>query len=189
MTATATPTGETILCVEGGPPIRRHIRRMLQGQGYQLLEASNGKEALGLAADHRGPIDLLVTDVVMPHMSGLTLGERLVESHPETRVRFLSGYTDQEVTGGIEATGQPFLLRPFTHDRLLRTVRDQLDTEAAGKPGRDRRKEEARRSEVDRRKGGRRVQDIPVTVDRREGADRRTGVERRTGVDRRTIRL
>ena len=82
MTATASPTGETILCVEGGPPVRRHIRRMLQGQGYQVLEASSGQEALGLAADHRGPIELLVTDAVMPHMSGFTLGERLVRVAP-----------------------------------------------------------------------------------------------------------
>lgn len=189
MTSTATRTGETILCVEGGPPIRRHIRRMLQGQGYQLLEASSGQEALGLAADHRGSIELLVTDVVMPHMSGFTLGERLVESHPETRVLFLSGYTDRWVTGGLEATEQPFLLRPFTHERLLRMIRDQLDTEARGEPRSDRRKEEGRRSEVDRRESERRVQDIPVTVDHREGDERRTGVERRTVVDRRTIRL
>ena len=187
MTATASPTGETILCVEGGPPVRRHIRRMLQGQGYQVLEASSGQEALGLAADHRGPIELLVTDAVMPHMSGFTLGERLVESHPETRVLFLSGYTDQWVTGGLQATGRPFLLRPFTHDRLLRTVRDQLDTEAGGEPGSDRRKEDGRRSGEDRRKSWRRVQDIPVTVDRREGDERRTGAERRTGVDRRRV--
>ena len=189
MTATATPTGETILFVEGGPPIRRHIGRMLQGQGYQLLEASNGHEALGLAAEHREPIELLVTDVVMPHMSGFTLGERLVESHPETRVLFLSGYTDQWVTGGLEATGQPFLLRPFTHDRLLRTIREQLDTEAGGEPGSDRRTEDGRRSGKDRRTEEQRVRSIPVTVDRREGEDRRTGAERRTRVDRRTIRL
>ena len=86
MTATARPTGETILCVEGGSLVQRYIRRMLQGQGCQLFEASNGHEAVGLAADHPGPIELLVTDAVMPHMSGFTLGERLVESHPETRV-------------------------------------------------------------------------------------------------------
>ena len=189
MTATATPTGETILFVEGGPPIRRHIGRMLQGQGYQLLEAANGNEALGLAADHSGPIELLVTDVVMPYMNGFTLGERLVESHPETRVLFLAGYTDQGVTGGLEAAGQPFLLRPFTNNRLLRAIRNQLDTEAAGEPGSDRRQAESGRSGVDRRKGGRRVQNILVPIDRREGDDRRTGVERRSGVDRRTIRL
>ena len=189
MTVTATPTSETILFVEGGPPLRRSIGRMLQGQWYQLLEASNGHEALALAADHRGPIELLVTDVVMPQMSRFTLGERLVESHPETRVLFLSGYTDQSVTGGLEAAGRPFLLRPFTHDRLLRTIRDQLDTEAGRKPDSDRRHEEDRRSEVDRRKGGRRERDTPVPTDRRMGYDRRIQDDRRTGVDRRTIRL
>ena len=183
MTATATPPGETILFVEGGPPIRRHIGRMLQGQGYQLLEATNGHEALGLAADHSGPIELLVTDAVMPHMSGFTLGERLVESHPETRVLFLSGYTDHSVTGGLEATGQAFLIRPFTTDRLLRTIRDQLDTAAGPEPDVDRRKEDGRRSGGGRRKSGRRVRDMPV------GNDRRTVDDRRSEVDRRTIRI
>ena len=65
---TARPSGETILLVEDEPPIRHLIRRMLQCQGYRLLEACNGPAGLSLAEDHREPIDLLVTDVVMPHM-------------------------------------------------------------------------------------------------------------------------
>ena len=75
----ARPPGETILYVEDEPQMRRLIRRMLRGQEYQLLEACDGPAALSLAEAHRGPIDLLVTDVVMPIMDGFTLGERLAE--------------------------------------------------------------------------------------------------------------
>ena len=120
---------ETILLVEDDPPIRRLIRRALEGKGYRLLEACNGLEALGLVAKHHGPIDLLVTDVVMPRMDGFMLSERLVESHPETRVLFLSGQADQSVgvRGGLKESGQAFLLKPFTLDCLVQTVREQLD--------------------------------------------------------------
>ena len=126
---TTRPLGETILLVEDEPPIRRLIRRELEREGYQLLEACNGHEALGLATDHVGPIDLLVTDVVMPRMDGFTLGERLAEARPNTRVLFLSGQADQSVAirGGLKEAGQAFLLKPFTLDCLLQTIREQLD--------------------------------------------------------------
>ena len=158
---------------------------MLQGQGYLLLEASTGNEALGLAAKHHGPIALLVTDVVMPQMGGFILGERLAESHPETRVLFLSGYTDQSVTVGLKEAGQAFLLRPFTHDRLLQAIREQLNTEA----GSDRRRDDTRRSQAERRAVGRRVRELAVESERRDVDERRTEIDRRAGGDRRTIRL
>ena len=88
---------ETILLVDDDAPIRRLFRRTLEGQGYQLLEACDGHEALGLLANHRGPIDLLLTDVVMPRMDGFTLSDRVGESHPKTRVPFVSGQADQSV--------------------------------------------------------------------------------------------
>ena len=121
---------ETILLVEDDAPVRRLIHRALEGQGYRLLEACNGHEALGLAVGHRGAIALLVTDVVMPRMDGFTLSEQIITSHPETRVLFLSGQADQlvAVRGGLKEARRAFLLKPFTHDRLLRTIRDQLDT-------------------------------------------------------------
>ena len=136
MTRTARPSGETILLVEDDPLIRRLIRHMLQGQGYQLLEAYHGPAALSLAEDHRGPIDLLVTDVVMPQMDGFTLGERLVESHPETRVLFLSGYADQSarVRDALKKVGSAFLPKPFTQSGLLQKIRVQLDTAAGRGP-------------------------------------------------------
>ena len=126
---TATLPGGTILLVEDDPPTRSLISRILQNQGYQLLEACNGVAGLSLAANHDGPIDLLVTDIVMPHMDGFTLSERLVESRPGTRVLFMSGYADRStaVRGGLKQAGHPFLVKPFTRDSLLQTVREQLD--------------------------------------------------------------
>ena len=126
---TDTQPVETILVVEDEPPIRPLIRRSLKGQGYQVLQACNGEEALSLAANYRGPINLLVTDVVMPHMDGFTLGEQLVKSHPETRVLFVAGYTNQSAANCLREAGHAFLLKPFTHQCLLRTIREQLDTE------------------------------------------------------------
>ena len=129
MTTRAKPPDETILLVEDDAPIRRLLRRALEGQGYELLEARDGHEALDLLANHPEPIDLLVTDVVMPRMDGFSLSERLGESHPGTRVLFLSGYADQSavVRGGLKEAGRAFLLKPFTLDTLLQTIREQLD--------------------------------------------------------------
>ena len=132
---------ETILLAEDDTPIRRLIGRSLDGQGYQLLEACDGLEALQLAAKHRGPIDLLFADIVMPQMDGFTLSERLVESHPETRVLLMSGQADQSVgvRGGLKESGQAFLLKPFTRDFLLQTIREQLNAPNTGGPSRHRR--------------------------------------------------
>ena len=126
---TVSQPDETILLVEDDPPIRTLIRRALKGQGYELLEACNGQEALSLASDHRGPIDLLVADVVMPRMDGFTLGERLVGLRPETRVLLMSGQAHQSVAvrGGLKEAGHAFLLKPFTRDSLLQTIRELLD--------------------------------------------------------------
>lgn len=123
----------TILLAEDEPPIRRLICRVLEGEGYRMLEACNGDDALELAADHPGPIDLLVTDVVMPRMDGFTLHERLSAERPDTRVLFLSGYADQSVTvrGGLRETGQVFLLKPFTRTRLLESVQSLMAKEPA----------------------------------------------------------
>ena len=126
---------ETILIVDDDGPIRRFIRSSLASQGFRLLKACNGHEALSLAEDHRGPIDLLITDVVMPRMTGFTLAEELVESHPETRVLFVSGYADQSMTVrvGLTEAGQAILPKPFKADELRQSVRRVLD----GDPVRD----------------------------------------------------
>ena len=129
MCMTPAPPDETILLVEDDPPTRSLISRVLQNQGYQLLEARNGHEALSLATNHRGRIDLLFTDIVMPDMDGFTLGERLGESHPRTQVLFMSGNSDRSIAvrGGLREAGEAFLLKPFTSGDLLQTIREQLD--------------------------------------------------------------
>ena len=126
----------TILLVEDDPPIRRLMRRMLEGRGYQLLEASNGMDGIKIAADYDQPIHLLVTDVVMPHASGFDLAQDLRASHPETKVLYLSGYAADSVAvrGGLKESGQAFLSKPFTKEELLQKIRDVLTESTATKP-------------------------------------------------------
>ena len=124
---TAAPRGHTILLVEDDPQIRDLVRRNLDAQGYRVLEASDGQAALSLAADYRGSIALLVTDIVMPGVDGFTLAELLVELRPETRVLLISGSAEQsEVREGLVGGRHPFLLEPFTQARLLEAIHDQL---------------------------------------------------------------
>ena len=106
------------------------MRRNLDAEGYHVLEARDGREALGLIACHLGPIDLLLTDIVMPGMDGVTLADRLVERRPESRVLLISGYSERSpgVRGGLTEGGHPFLPKPFTQARLLEAIREQLDT-------------------------------------------------------------
>jgi DNA-binding NarL/FixJ family response regulator len=93
-----------------------------------VLEASRGDEALSVSESHRGPIELLVTDLVMPAMTGRDLAEQLLLRHPETRVLYMSGYTDDAIVRrGVLEEGAPFLQKPFTPDALARKVREVLD--------------------------------------------------------------
>ncbi|HLY61482.1 MAG TPA: response regulator [Terriglobia bacterium] len=119
---------ETVLVAEDDGPIRLLVRVSLEARGFTVLEAPDGLEALSLAAQHKGTIHLLLTDLVMPEISGRTLSQRLAAMHPETKVLFMSGYTDDAVIrhGGLEA-GTAFLQKPFTPDALVRKVREVLD--------------------------------------------------------------
>ncbi|HMH75900.1 MAG TPA: response regulator, partial [Candidatus Udaeobacter sp.] len=83
----------TILVVDDDPWVRVLARDVLAGEGYRVLEASDGQDAIRVAAEHPGPIHLLLTDVVMPQMSGPELAKRLVRSRPETKILCMSGYT------------------------------------------------------------------------------------------------
>jgi two-component system cell cycle sensor histidine kinase/response regulator CckA len=123
------PAGsETILLVEDDPVVRTLIRRVLHNLGYTLLEAGDGQTALRLGGDFPGAIDLLLTDAVMPGMSGQTLAERLAPSRPGLSVLFMSGYTDDVILHhGDLAMGVSFLQKPFSVTDLARKVRAVLD--------------------------------------------------------------
>jgi PAS domain S-box-containing protein len=120
---------ETVLLAEDEEGVRALSRVVLRSCGYKVLEAGNGVEAVRVAAAHPGRIDLLVTDVVMPQLSGREAAERLQERFPELGVLFLSGYTDDEVVRhGILDDQVAFLQKPFTPSALAQKVRQVLDT-------------------------------------------------------------
>lgn len=131
---TASPPYRTILLVDDDPPIRQLVRRALEERGFVLLEARNGEEALQLAGERRSPIDLLMTDIVLPHMDGFTLSRRFAVLHPDTKVLFMSGYAGDSVAVrvGLKESGQHFLLKPFTKDQLNQKITAVLESPAAG---------------------------------------------------------
>ena len=131
-TPPVTSTGsETILLVEDEPALRRLSRRVLAQFGYTVLEAPNGQEALRLAESYKGPINLVLTDVVMPLLSGRDLAERIHTSHPESRILFMSGYTDDAVVQhGVRTQEVSLLRKPFTPYALAARVREVLDAPA-----------------------------------------------------------
>ncbi|MBI1960028.1 MAG: GAF domain-containing protein [Candidatus Rokubacteria bacterium] len=119
---------ETILLVEDDPELRALGLEVLQAVGYTVLEACEGHEALLVLERHRGPIHLLVTDVVMPRMGGLALAERLAVLRPELRVLFMSGYSEAAIAQhGVLDPGTAFMPKPFTPEGLTRKVREVLD--------------------------------------------------------------
>ena len=119
---------ETILVVEDEDALRTLLCRFFRLYGYNVLEARHGGEALLLAERHQGPIHLMVTDVVMPQMSGKELADRLSPSHPEMTVFFMSGYTDRDLTAyGTPESTQHFIPKPFRPMDLVKKVRDSLD--------------------------------------------------------------
>ena len=117
---------ETILLVEDEPALRDLAAAILRRQGYWVLEAANGLDALGLAARQPGPIHLLLTDVVMPGMTGAGLARRLLPTRPHTRVLYMSGYTTSPETLGL-GPDSDFIGKPFTPAELLARVRGLLD--------------------------------------------------------------
>jgi len=126
----ATPVGgnETILLVEDEQRVREVATRILERAGYRVLPAGHGEEALSLAERHEGPIQLLITDIVMPNMSGKALADRLAEVRPDTPVVYMSGYTDNAIVHhGVLDEGTAYVQKPFTPDGLLRKVREVMD--------------------------------------------------------------
>ncbi len=119
---------ETILIVEDETSLRKLSRHLLELCGYRVIEAENGAQALNLSQQYKDTIQLLLTDVVMPGMSGRVLADQLVLCRPETRVVYMSGYTGQTVgEHGVLAEGSFFLPKPFTREALARKVREALD--------------------------------------------------------------
>jgi CheY-like chemotaxis protein len=122
---------ETILLVEDDEQVRALTRAILRKYGYKVLVAASGDEALRLCKQ-AGPIHLLLTDVVMPHMSGRELAERVLGLRPELKVLCMSGYTDEAVVRhGIVAGTIAFMRKPITPEALGRKVREVLDAAAA----------------------------------------------------------
>jgi two-component system cell cycle sensor histidine kinase/response regulator CckA len=122
---------ETVLLVEDEDMVRRMTREVLEGAGYRVLEASSGFEALRVSAGHNGRLDLLLTDVVMPGMSGRELSERLAPVRPAMKVLYMSGHTDDAIFHhGVTQAGTGFLQKPFTPDALERRVRALLGNPA-----------------------------------------------------------
>jgi signal transduction histidine kinase/CheY-like chemotaxis protein len=125
----ALPRGtETVLLVEDEPQVRTLIRDTLQRHGYAVLEARHGVEALVMAANHPDPIHLLVTDVVMPQVSGPQVAQRLAPARPDMKVLYMSGYAEHAVIHhGVLDPGAAFLHKPFSLDVLAAKVREALN--------------------------------------------------------------
>jgi two-component system cell cycle sensor histidine kinase/response regulator CckA len=129
----ATPSrAETILLVEDALRVRAVVREILEMSGYHVLEARHGAEALEISERHQGPIHIMVTDVVMPQMSGRELAQRLAPVRPDMKVLYMSGYTDDAIVRhGVLGAGMAFLSKPFTPDALAAKVREVLETQPA----------------------------------------------------------
>lgn len=127
-TARASAKGETILVVEDEPAVRRFTSALLERLGYQVLTCETGEQALQVAEEYSGPIDLLLTDVVMPGVQGPELAAGLLELRPETYVLFVSGYAEPERLLDLSLTEtRAFLQKPFSMDTLAQQVRVLLD--------------------------------------------------------------
>jgi CheY-like chemotaxis protein len=119
---------ETVLLVEDNDQVRTVIGALLSRWGYTVVEASGPSEAIRLSDGHPGPLDLLVTDVVMPELGGRELAERLTLARPNLKVLYISGYAaDSAVRDRLQTTDVAFLQKPFGADLLARKVRDVLD--------------------------------------------------------------
>jgi PAS domain S-box-containing protein len=128
---------ETILLAEDEDTVRNLTSRILKRRGYTVLEAANGGEALLACEQHPEPIDLLLTDMIMPKMNGRDLAKRLISIRPDMRVIFMSGYTDPDILKEVMDSGLPFLLKPFKLEELARKVREVLQSKKGGlaRPG------------------------------------------------------
>ena len=121
---------EIVLIAEDEPSVSNFMARILKKQGYNVLQAPNGEEALQISNNHDGPIDLLLTDIVMPKMGGLQLAELFRVSRPASKVLYTSGYTDENmISKNVKDFSTSFIQKPFTVSSLVCKVREILDRE------------------------------------------------------------
>jgi DNA-binding response OmpR family regulator len=114
--------------VEDEEALRKVAKRSLEAAGYRVLIAVDGDDALHVSAGHAGDIQLLLTDVVMPRMSGRVLAQELAKARPTVKVLYMSGYTDNAIVHhGVLDAGTYFLAKPFTSAGLVQKVREVLD--------------------------------------------------------------
>ena len=126
---------ETVLLVEDDESVRNLVRTMLETKGYRVLAAAGADEAEQLCTEHDCPVDLLLTDVVMPEVNGRVLAERLSAVSPSLRILFMSGYSDEAVyRHGEISPNASFIEKPFTDRTLARKVREVLDGEQDAVP-------------------------------------------------------
>ncbi len=119
---------ETVLLVEDEASLRELLREALEANGYSVLVASDGAEALQIAEAHRSPIQIMVTDVIMPGLTGPKLVELVARTRPAMKVLYISGYSDESIIRhGLVGPGRAFLSKPFGPEVLLRRVRESLD--------------------------------------------------------------
>jgi CheY-like chemotaxis protein len=124
---------ETILLVEDEPMVRELAKEVLEEYGYQVMTAANGRAGLQVCQDFPDKIDLIVTDVVMPQMSGRELAEKARSLRPNTQVLYMSGFTDDAIVRhGVIADDFCFIQKPFSPDALAKKVREILDSTSAG---------------------------------------------------------
>jgi hypothetical protein len=127
--------GQTVLLAEDEDSVRALAAEVLTRSGYSVLAAADGRQALDLCRRHRGPVDLLVTDVVMPEMSGPELAHRVAELHPQARILYISGYPERAAdASALAAPGANFLGKPFLPRTLIERVRDALRPAAEAMP-------------------------------------------------------
>jgi CheY-like chemotaxis protein len=130
----APPGSETILLVEDDEAVRAMAKRVLDRDGYRVLEARSGVEALQVCEESEGAIDLIVTDLVMPGLGGRDLAAHVRAQYPGARILFMSGYTEEAaLQRSVLSSSESFLSKPFTPDVLARRVRELLD--AGAEPG------------------------------------------------------